>query len=126
MRSLVASAILCVLALPLVVATVGCSDDGDSTPPPTSDGGGNDGGSSSTEGGATQDAAATDSATTGDAGKKPFGEKCENDGECESGTCFVGTKQSYCSIKCTVASQATDCPKPPTTGECNNQGYCKK
>ncbi len=129
MRSLYASAVACVLALPILVASSGCSDDGESTPPPATgdSGSGSDGAATTSDGGGTgQDAAPTDSATTGDSGKKPFGETCGNDTECESGTCFLGGKQSYCSIKCTVASQATDCPKPPTSGECNNQGYCKK
>jgi hypothetical protein len=28
-------------------------------------------------------------------------------------------------MHCTPATEATDCPVPPTSGTCNKQGYCK-
>ncbi len=74
----------------------------------------------------TDSATTTDSSTTGDAGKKAFGEPCDDKSECASDACFVGGNQKFCSFRCTVATAATDCPKPPTDGNCNNQGYCRK
>jgi len=55
-----------------------------------------------------------------------FGLGCAADAECASGKCFVGGTESYCSLSCTAATQATDCPVPPTSGTCNMKGYCKK
>jgi hypothetical protein len=31
----------------------------------------------------------------------------------------------FCSLHCTMATAAQDCPVPPTSGQCNLQGYCK-
>ncbi len=93
----------CVLSLLLVV---GCGGD----PAPA----------------ATLDLAqAGDLATAADSGLKAFGEACAMDSECQSDACFLGGNRTFCSIKCTVATAATDCPVPPTTGTCNMQGYCK-
>ncbi len=56
---------------------------------------------------------------------KPFGATCASNAECASNVCFVGGMRSFCSFHCTMATQATDCPVPPTSGACNMQGYCK-
>ncbi len=55
-----------------------------------------------------------------------FGAVCTGNGDCSSNACFIGGMGSYCSLHCTTATAATDCPVPPTSGVCNNQGYCKK
>jgi hypothetical protein len=55
----------------------------------------------------------------------PFGAACTMDAQCASGACFVGGNQTFCSLHCTAATQATDCPVPPTSGVCNMKGYCK-
>ncbi len=60
-----------------------------------------------------------------DGGLKPFGAPRAGGAECESDVCFVGGNRSFCSMHCTEATQATDCPKPPTSGTCNLQGYGK-
>ena len=92
--------LLTVLAISLALA--GC---GGSMPPPTIDGGEDGGG--------------------GDGGLLPFGSPCANNSECESNLCFIGGNRTFCSLHCTAATQATDCPVPPTSGTCNMQGYCK-
>jgi hypothetical protein len=33
--------------------------------------------------------------------------------------------QMICTKTCTAATATTDCPNPPTDGQCNNNGYCK-
>jgi hypothetical protein len=60
-------------------------------------------------------------------GTKQFGELCTLATECQSGICgqFVMGTVHRCSKSCTVATQATDCPAPPSDGTCNNNGYCK-
>ena len=50
---------------------------------------------------------------------------CASNAECESGVCFIGGNQSYCSAKCTAADAATTCAAP-FTGSCNKQGFCKR
>lgn len=75
----------------------------------------------------TIDAGASgDAGVQSDGGGKPFGAACTVSGECASNVCFLGGDQSYCSLKCTTATAATDCPKPPTSGMCNNRGFCRK
>jgi len=59
------------------------------------------------------------------AGLKPFGAPCTANTQCASDVCFIGGMQSFCSLHCTQATAAKDCPVPPTTGVCNNQGFCK-
>jgi hypothetical protein len=56
----------------------------------------------------------------------PFGAACSSDAECQSNACFIGTSASFCSIVCTQATAATDCPVPLTTGSCNKRGFCRK
>ena len=91
--------LLVVLAISL--AAVGC---GGVMPPPTVDGG-SDG-------------------SSGDGGLLPFGATCTDKSECASNVCYAGTR-AFCTMHCTTATQATDCPVPPTSGICNMQGYCK-
>jgi hypothetical protein len=55
----------------------------------------------------------------------PLGTPCMTNAQCQSNICFVGGKQSFCTLHCTQATVATDCPVPPTSGMCNMQGYCK-
>ena len=58
-------------------------------------------------------------------GGLPYGATCTQNSDCASMACFVGGMRSFCSMHCTQATVATDCPVPPTTGICNMQGYCK-
>jgi hypothetical protein len=58
-------------------------------------------------------------------GALPFGAACTVDGDCATGTCFHGGMGSFCTMPCTSATQAKDCPAPPTSGTCNMKGYCK-
>lgn len=66
-----------------------------------------------------------ESGNGGDGGRAPFGVVCTASSQCASNACFVGGNRSFCSLHCTAATQATDCPVPPTSGLCNMQGYCK-
>lgn len=62
----------------------------------------------------------------GGTGSNPNGTVgCKDGTECASGTCFVGKSQSFCSVKCTTATESTLCVTP-LTGTCNMQGYCKR
>ena len=56
---------------------------------------------------------------------KPFGQPCAVNAECQSDLCFVGGMMTFCSLPCTAATQAKDCPVPPTSGLCNMKGFCK-
>lgn len=58
--------------------------------------------------------------------KKGFGELCSADADCESDACFMGGSQTFCSIRCTEETEVAVCLNPPTTGDCNNQGFCRK
>jgi hypothetical protein len=93
---------LMLLAIALALTLSAC---GGSMPPPTGDGGMSDGG--------------------GDGGLLPFGSPCAANSECASNICFIGGNRTFCSLHCTMATAATDCPVPPTSGTCNMQGYCK-
>jgi hypothetical protein len=121
------AALLLALCLPLAIA--GCSDDATPTPTP-SPGAGSDSGvtdsGSSPDTGTSSDAGADTGTPEGGAGAKEFGDACQSDTECKSNVCFKGGNQSYCSFRCTMANAATACPAPPTTGQCNNQGFCRK
>jgi hypothetical protein len=61
-------------------------------------------------------------ATITDAAPRTFGAACVDGGDCNSGVCFVGGMRSFCSQLCEAG---TDCPIPPTLGQCNMRGYCK-
>jgi hypothetical protein len=81
----------------------------------TGEAGADDGGASD----AAQDA--TDAAALG-----PFGANCTTGADCASGICFVGGMRSFCSILCNNPGMASsDCPVPPTSGQCNSRGYCR-
>ncbi|MBX3226047.1 MAG: hypothetical protein KIT84_29270 [Labilithrix sp.] len=45
--------------------------------------------------------------------------------ECESGVCFAGGRQTFCTVRCTAENQTEVCVAP-LTGSCNRQGYCKR
>lgn len=101
-------------SLLLAASLVACSsDDGKPTQTGTSSGAvaGEDAGTGS-EGGTA-------------AAKKKAAETCAAADECESGVCFIGGNQSFCSVKCTTDTAATICVAP-FTGTCNKQGYCKR
>lgn len=102
-------------------SSTGSSDAGAGT---TTDAG-NDGGGATAD--AASDATATSDAAAEAGESKKFGEPCASDAECASHACFMGGSQAYCSFHCTPqGAPSTDCPTPPTSGQCNNQGYCKK
>lgn len=110
-----------------LLALSGCSsDDGKPTTGPGS-GTGTGGGQGTGGGSTTQTPAPSDSSATEPTGakKKNAEGPCANGSECESGVCFVGGNQSYCSVKCTVDTAVTVCAAP-FTGSCNKQGYCKR
>jgi hypothetical protein len=56
-----------------------------------------------------------------------FGASCAVDGDCASGLCrgFRQMTVNFCTKACTAATQAADCPSPPSAGTCNGMGYCK-
>jgi hypothetical protein len=60
-----------------------------------------------------------------DASGLPFGAACTMDADCATGHCFIGGARSFCTMPCTQATAATDCPSPPTSGMCNMRGFCK-
>jgi hypothetical protein len=116
----------------------GCSgDDGRPDTGPTGPGSGTGGGTGTGGGkgagtGDNRQAQPTDPASStsptdpANAAKTAAAEgPCASNDECESGVCFVGGNQSYCSVKCTVDDAATSCVAP-FTGSCNKQGYCKR
>jgi hypothetical protein len=59
--------------------------------------------------------------------KKAFGDTCATDADCESGMCrsFQMMTVNKCTKACTMATQAADCPNPPSMGTCNNNGVCR-
>ncbi|HSO36174.1 MAG TPA: hypothetical protein VLT33_26785 [Labilithrix sp.] len=57
--------------------------------------------------------------------KKALIEGCVTDGDCASGTCYLGDQGSYCSLHCTAENAATVCVAP-MAGTCNKKGFCKK
>ena len=66
-------------------------------------------------------------ANCGDAGTKAFGAACTTDCECVTSMCrqFQMGTAHFCTQPCTPATAAHDCPMPPSTGMCTNNGYCK-
>ena len=75
--------------------------------------------------GTVADASAEVGSEAGTGLKKNAEQGCTVNGDCESNTCFIGGNQSFCSVPCTVANQASLCV-PPFTGTCNRQGFCKR
>jgi hypothetical protein len=92
------------LAMAVAISMVGC--------------GGSSGGNNNT------DLAEASNADLTQAGL-PFGAACTQPTDCASNYCFIGGMMSFCTMPCTAATQATDCPNPPTSGTCNMKGYCK-
>jgi hypothetical protein len=126
------------LALVLSLTLGGCFVVGDPNPPaPGGDpdlgsgvGGGGGGdlarmGSSTDMANHSVDMASTDLTSAG--GTLAFGADCNLDADCMSGMCrqFQMGAIHKCTQPCTPATQATDCPNPPSTGTCTNNNYCK-
>jgi hypothetical protein len=117
----------------IVVACGGDDESTGSVPAPDAGGSSSSGatsssGTASSSGSTTTDGGGTDGG--GDSGaKKANGEgPCATGAECQSGECFVGKKESFCSIKCdTKGGTDPKCEalKGMFSGECNNDGYCK-
>jgi len=110
---------------PTPTSTSTAPPSGTSTAPPTGGDSGvpkTDGGGGGGDGGGDHDGGGD-----GGGGGKAFGEQCNGDAECASKACFMGGQGSYCSIRCTKNGQNDpgECPNPPSSGLCNNQGYCK-
>lgn len=122
MRAILPLTLLAAVSIAAVVSACSDDDSGGGTTNVTDAGTGNDTGAS-TDAAAQQDTAAAQDTGTAEAGGKPFGETCNLDSDCESNACFKGGSQQFCSIKC---DKPADCPVPPTSGQCNNQGYCRK
>ena len=84
--------------------------------------------SSSSSGSSAQDSGTSSGDAGGDAsiGKKKNAEVgCTTNEECESGVCYVGMMQSFCTIPCNSGNAATVCVAP-FTGTCNGKGFCKR
>jgi hypothetical protein len=54
-----------------------------------------------------------------------YGANCTKNADCQSNVCFIGTKQSYCSLLCTASNAVSACAAAPFNGTCNMQGYCR-
>ena len=56
----------------------------------------------------------------------PLGSSCTLDTDCASDICRPFRMQTVhlCTKPCTAATQATDCPVPPTAGTCSPNQYC--
>ena len=66
-------------------------------------------------------------ATTTGGGTKGFAEDCLQGSECQSGICFVGGMQSFCSLACQANEQCPPPPLNPAAGpSCNRRGFCKR
>jgi hypothetical protein len=57
----------------------------------------------------------------------PLGSSCTIDSDCASDVCRPFRQQTVnlCTKPCAAATQATDCPVPPTAGTCAANGYCE-
>jgi hypothetical protein len=55
-----------------------------------------------------------------------LGASCTLDSDCASSLCrpYRQATVHFCTKSCTVATQAADCPTPPTTGTCSANGDC--
>lgn len=77
----------------------------------------------------TPDVSSTDVSSTdvANAAPKSFGELCSSDDDCLSAACFMGGMGSFCSLRCSLTDQVDPvCTTPPSTGQCNKQGFCRK
>jgi hypothetical protein len=130
-----------VLGVSAIVIACG-GDDSTGTTPPADGGstssGGSSSGTTSSSGGSSGTASSSGSTTTDGGGeggggeggaKKANGEgPCASGAECQSGECFVGKKDSFCSIKCDNEGDTDpkcEALKGNFSGDCNNDGYCK-
>jgi hypothetical protein len=70
---------------------------------------------------------ATDSPAPSEGGGLPLGSMCTQPSDCASGLCEPFRMQTVhlCTQPCTAATQATDCPNPPTAGTCTPNMYCR-
>jgi hypothetical protein len=91
------------------------SDEGAPGPSGTSSSSGGTSGTSESDGGGGE----------GGAKKKIAEIGCTGADQCESGVCFVGNAQSFCTLNCTIENAPTVCVAP-LTGTCNKQGFCKR
>lgn len=110
-----------VVSLGVAALVVACSsEDGKPTTVVTTDAGSSGSSGTVTDSGTpTTDASSTAKKANGAVG-------CKADGsDCESGVCFAGNNQAFCTVKCTDATAATVC-LAPLTGTCNKQGFCKR
>lgn len=55
----------------------------------------------------------------------PNAASCVTAAQCQSGQCFIGGMQSFCTVSCTPANANQLCGAP-FSGTCNKQGYCKR
>jgi hypothetical protein len=68
-----------------------------------------------------------DLAGGGSVGTAAFGATCTQNTDCASNMCepFAQQTEHLCTKSCTVATQATDCPDPPSAGTCTPNLYCR-
>lgn len=124
----------------LICSGLGCGSSGSSSPPvdsgPTPDGGvdtgtGSDAASDASvedaSGSDASDGAPEDATTNPEGGGLPLGSMCTMASDCASGLCEPFEMQTIhlCTVACTTATQAMDCPVPPTAGTCTPNMYCK-
>jgi len=112
------------LAGGLACAIAACSSD-DGKPSAGSSGTVPTGSADASAEAAASEAGAAEAGAAEAGAKKPNAAPCTLPAECESGICFVGGNQSFCSVTCTPANAPTVCVAP-FTGSCNKQGYCKR
>jgi hypothetical protein len=64
---------------------------------------------------------------SGSPGAGQFGATCTKAADCMSGLCEPFRQQTImlCTKSCTAATQATDCPNPPSAGTCTPKMYCR-
>ncbi len=110
-----------VLCAPAVALGVACSSTTEPVPAPPKDSGAVDSSMPAADTGGPAVDSGSDAGTDGPA-PGTFGATCTGPTDCDSMVCFVGGMRSFCSLRCEAG---TDCPLPPTTGVCNNMGYCK-
>jgi hypothetical protein len=56
-----------------------------------------------------------------------FGATCTQNSDCMSGMCELFRMHTImlCTQPCTAATQATDCPNPPSAGTCTPNNWCR-
>lgn len=132
-----------IVGVGVVVAACGGDDDNTGTTPvdggaSTSSGGSSGAASSSGGSSGTASSSGGSSGAPSDGGGEAGGEggakKANGEGpctvgtECQSGECFVGGKDSFCTIKCSMTSQTDPVCQAlgaKFSGQCNKKGYCE-